>query len=173
MSTNQKYRAATKREKMRTKAPLKIDRLIYGLFKAIIAILLLYIIYFLTVVQLRSLPNYSIWLEVLYVFTLMIFCDLIAMIIAGRIDAYIIHKWGYIRNSKKRKNLMFKSTDYLIYTSFRTISLITSLVWIMSAWYYAHMYAPWYNYAFLVAWFTVSVLSKFGAWCITNVIFPS
>lgn len=160
-------------ERKVTQAPAKIDLLIYGLAKTIVGVLLLYIIYAYWVDYIRSLPNYTIFLEILFVFSLMLFCDILAGIFAHWVAGKVVHRWHWLRNKKKRKNTLFAATDYSIYTFLRTLSLVFMWVWVLSAWYYTHLSSPWNNYAFLISWFSISMGSKFLAWIITNKIFPS
>lgn len=155
------------------KAPMKIDLLLASLFSMLLGVLLLYVIYLATVDWLRSLENYTIFLEIVFVMGIMLVTDILSYFLSEKITDVLINEWGYLRNIKKRKNKAFRSVDYAIYTLFRSICLVFSIVWMLSAYFYYNMPYPYYIYSFLWAWLTISLICKFLSFGITNKIFPS
>lgn len=153
--------------------PFKIDILLFGLLFSLFGVLFLYVFYFLMVNSIRNYSHYSLLFEIVCVMGIMIIADMLAFIFASVLDDLIIHKWGYIRNPRKKKNKIFRLIDYSIYTFLRSLCLVFSIVWILSAYFYSELSSPYNRYSFLLAWLLLSLTSKFGAWVITNAIFPS
>lgn len=170
-----KYKPNKERAQVRYKSmtPFKIDILLFGIFFSLFGVLFLYVFYFLMVDSIRNYPYYNLLFEIVCVMGIMIIADILAFIFASVVDDLIIHKWGYIRNPQKKRNKMFRLTDYSIYTFLRTLCLVFSFVWILSAYFYSELSSPYHRYSFLLAWLLLSLTSRFGAWVITSAIFPT
>lgn len=152
---------------------MKLDRLLYGLIKAVIGALFLYAIYLGTVAGLRSLSYYSVPLEVIYVFGVMVFADFLGFLLAKIILRGALIKWGYSPNRRNsRKSMLAHRLEYFFYTLMRTIALITMFVWILSAYLYDNLPAPWYTISFLISWLSIIIGAQIIAWAITNAMFP-
>jgi len=172
-SQKEKNQFAYKSIRFKSKAPLKMDLLIASLISMLLGVSFLYVIYLTTVDWLRALPYYSIFLEVMFVMGIMLASDVLSYYLSEFITDMVVHEWGYLRNSRKRKNRAFRMVDYGFYTLFRSICLVFAVVWMLSSYLYYNLPYPYYIYSFLWAWLTISFGCKMLSWGITNYIFPS
>jgi len=157
----------TKKKQYKGRVPLRIDSLLFSIFKMIFAFGFFFLIYILFINLVRNNPTYSIMSEMMYIFIVMIISDILGRIVASEIDTLFMHRWGYIRNNKSHHALVFGVIDYALYTALRTVFLMLNFTFTLTNILIIN-YGIIYVIAFFLAWILTSFIARCIAWMITH-----
>lgn len=149
------------------KVPLKIDLLLFSLFKMLFAFMYFFIIYVLFIGFVRNNPNYSLASEMVYIFIVMIVSDVLGRITASLLDTYFINHWGYLRNYRRHRALLLSVIEYVIYTILRVIFLVFNFTFALTN-FLMNNYGMTYLFAFFIAWVLSGMIARVTAWVITH-----
>lgn len=128
-------------------------------------VILFFVIYGLTITQLRESWGGSLSIvifyainfnEIIYVFFLLIATDLIAYLVACSVEIVYDYKKDFVRRQKTKFAVGRRAYEYFFYTGFRTIFFAIGFIWLLTAALYPTMQGG----AFFTAWVLTSVLSK-------------
>ncbi len=156
-------RMAKKEGKFKTykgKAPFSLDQFLKWILKMILQVIIFSVIYYFNIESIREEYNYNPVMEFFVIISWLFFTDFIVAITVWIIKMIVLYKLDYLASNKKNNNVGLWLWQYIIYSSLRAFCYLILLTTLLTSLFAAVM---WEMFAFVLAWITVSLSSRFLA----------
>ena len=141
-------------------APFFLDSILMWFLKSLVQIplfFLMFIIYRVYFFTTNLDPIMFFFQELMVIMVLLFISDFIATFCwAKPWTTWLIHRWGYLINPKRRETRLLLLTDYLFYLTYRAIAYLFGFLWVLTALLYPT--CGWM--AFPLAWAIISLTTR-------------
>ena len=142
------------------KPPFAVDLFLKWILKMILQVIIFSAIYFFNIDAIRLKYDYNPVMEFLVIISWLFFTDFTVAILVWIIKTIVLYYSDYIPSNKKNNNAGLWLWEYLIYSAIRAFCYLIFLIALLTALFATAM--PEFL-AFILAWITISIVSRFIA----------
>lgn len=142
------------------KPPFAVDIFLKWMLKMILQVIIFSAIYFFNIDAIRLKYDYNPVMELLVIISWVFITDFTVAILVWITKTIYFYYSDYIPSNKKNNNANLWLWEYLIYSAIRAFCYLTFLIYLLTTLFATAM--PWIL-AFILAWITISIVSRFIA----------